>query len=212
MTMTMMTMMTMMMTMIMTTLSIPPMQALSAAIPGSPGEDYPIYASPPDTSFACDGKVTGALISLLQHCSLLLAPCSYLLLTPYSLLLFIAPCSSCPLLESYILVFFGILLFFFPPLSPCSSIFLAFCSFLLAPRFFLLASCFFTFAPFSLAPFSLLLSSFFAQLRKMSNNLYHIWTNERKTGKSGMFYSVFYACLCATFSINKFWVRKRITS
>ena len=77
-----MMMMTMMMTMIMTMLNMPPMQALSAAIPGSPGEDYPIYASPPDTSFACDGKVTGALISLLQHCSLLLAPCSYLLLTP----------------------------------------------------------------------------------------------------------------------------------
>ena len=28
-------------------------------IPGSPGEDYPIYSSPPDTSFSCDGFSRG---------------------------------------------------------------------------------------------------------------------------------------------------------
>ena len=29
-------------------------------IPGSPGEDYPIYSSPPETSFSCDGFSRGA--------------------------------------------------------------------------------------------------------------------------------------------------------
>ena len=28
-------------------------------IPGTPGEDYPIYAVPPETSFSCDGQVDG---------------------------------------------------------------------------------------------------------------------------------------------------------
>ena len=28
-------------------------------IPGSPGEDYPIYSSPPETSFSCDGFSRG---------------------------------------------------------------------------------------------------------------------------------------------------------
>ena len=32
---------------------------LRMAVPGSPGEDYPIYAAVPDTSFACDGRVEG---------------------------------------------------------------------------------------------------------------------------------------------------------
>ena len=36
-----------------------PIEALSEAIPGSPGEDYPIYSSPPETSFACDGYIEG---------------------------------------------------------------------------------------------------------------------------------------------------------
>merc|ERR1711983_571141 len=36
-----------------------PLAALSSSIPGSPGEDYPIYSSPPDTSFLCDGFIEG---------------------------------------------------------------------------------------------------------------------------------------------------------
>jgi len=36
-----------------------PLAALSTAIPGSPGEDYPIYSSPPETSFVCDGYIEG---------------------------------------------------------------------------------------------------------------------------------------------------------
>merc|ERR1711892_1356316 len=36
-----------------------PLDALSTAIPGSPGEDYPIFSSPPDTSFLCDGYIEG---------------------------------------------------------------------------------------------------------------------------------------------------------
>ena len=36
-----------------------PLEALAVSIPGSPGEDYPIYSSPPDTSFLCDGFIEG---------------------------------------------------------------------------------------------------------------------------------------------------------
>merc|ERR1712088_924842 len=32
---------------------------LQGAIPGVPGEDYPIYAEVPETAFACDGQVDG---------------------------------------------------------------------------------------------------------------------------------------------------------
>merc|ERR1719312_1485191 len=32
---------------------------LRMAVPGNPGEDYPIYAEVPDTSFACEGRVEG---------------------------------------------------------------------------------------------------------------------------------------------------------
>ena len=35
------------------------MGGLEEAIPGTPGEDYPIYASPPESSFVCDGQVDG---------------------------------------------------------------------------------------------------------------------------------------------------------
>merc|ERR1712037_940138 len=38
---------------------VDPIEALSEAIPGSPGEDYPIYATPPETSFGCDGYIEG---------------------------------------------------------------------------------------------------------------------------------------------------------
>merc|ERR1711936_420396 len=33
--------------------------SLENTIPGTPGEDYPIYAVPPQTSFSCDGQVDG---------------------------------------------------------------------------------------------------------------------------------------------------------
>merc|ERR550517_1484086 len=33
--------------------------SLEDTIPGTPGEDYPIYAAPPETSFSCDGQVDG---------------------------------------------------------------------------------------------------------------------------------------------------------
>merc|ERR1719513_373887 len=36
-----------------------PLESLATSIPGSPGEDYPIYSSPPDTSFLCDGFIEG---------------------------------------------------------------------------------------------------------------------------------------------------------
>jgi len=35
------------------------LRALSEAIPGQPGEDYPVYAVPPETSFSCDGYIEG---------------------------------------------------------------------------------------------------------------------------------------------------------
>ena len=31
--------------------------SLEESIPGTPGDDYPIYASVPDTGFTCDGQV-----------------------------------------------------------------------------------------------------------------------------------------------------------
>ena len=31
--------------------------SLEESIPGIPGEDYPIYATVPDTGFSCDGQV-----------------------------------------------------------------------------------------------------------------------------------------------------------
>ena len=36
-----------------------PIAALEQAIPGTPGEDYPIFAFPPETNFICDGKIEG---------------------------------------------------------------------------------------------------------------------------------------------------------
>ena len=30
---------------------------LAEAIPGQPGEDYPVYSQPPDTSFTCGDKI-----------------------------------------------------------------------------------------------------------------------------------------------------------
>merc|ERR1711931_460716 len=36
-----------------------PLAMLQGAIPGVPGEDYPIYAEVPETAFTCDGQVDG---------------------------------------------------------------------------------------------------------------------------------------------------------
>merc|ERR1719187_2629139 len=36
-----------------------PFVALSEAIPGVPGEDYPIFDVPPETQFSCDGYIQG---------------------------------------------------------------------------------------------------------------------------------------------------------
>merc|ERR1719216_427628 len=36
-----------------------PLAMLQAAIPGVPGEDYPIYAEVPESGFSCDGQVDG---------------------------------------------------------------------------------------------------------------------------------------------------------
>jgi len=36
-----------------------PLKMLMNAVPGVPGEDYPIYAETPETAFSCDGQVDG---------------------------------------------------------------------------------------------------------------------------------------------------------
>jgi len=36
-----------------------PLEALANNIPGVPGQDYPIFALPPDTSLICDDKIEG---------------------------------------------------------------------------------------------------------------------------------------------------------
>merc|ERR1711936_1465702 len=36
-----------------------PLAMLQSAVPGVPGEDYPIYAEVPETAFSCDGQVDG---------------------------------------------------------------------------------------------------------------------------------------------------------
>jgi hypothetical protein len=36
-----------------------PIQMLKDSVPGTPGEDYPIFADAPETSFTCDGRVNG---------------------------------------------------------------------------------------------------------------------------------------------------------
>ena len=39
-----------------------PLKMLMNAVPGVPGEDYPIYAETPETAFSCDGQVDGGEI------------------------------------------------------------------------------------------------------------------------------------------------------
>ena len=36
---------------------VDPIEALGKTIPGLPGDDYPIFAFPPETSFLCDGRI-----------------------------------------------------------------------------------------------------------------------------------------------------------
>ena len=36
-----------------------PIAMLKDSVPGTPGEDYPIYADAPETAFTCDGRVNG---------------------------------------------------------------------------------------------------------------------------------------------------------
>ena len=39
--------------------------ALAEAIPGQPGDDYPVFSEPPDTSFTCGDKIeVGNLITV----------------------------------------------------------------------------------------------------------------------------------------------------
>merc|ERR1712008_9177 len=45
-----------------------PVAALEGSIPGSPGEDYPIYSSPPETSFLCDGFIEGYYADTEAEC------------------------------------------------------------------------------------------------------------------------------------------------
>ena len=40
-----------------------PIEALGETIPGTPGEDYPIFSTPPDSSFLCDGKIQVCMVS-----------------------------------------------------------------------------------------------------------------------------------------------------
>ena len=37
----------------------PALDMLQKSVPGIPGQDYPIYASVPETAFTCDGQVDG---------------------------------------------------------------------------------------------------------------------------------------------------------
>jgi hypothetical protein len=39
-----------------------PIDMLRMAVPGSPGDDYPIMAFVPETSFTCEGRTEGKLI------------------------------------------------------------------------------------------------------------------------------------------------------
>ena len=46
---------------------VDPIEALGETIPGAPGEDYPIFATPPETSFICDGRIEVKQISTIEH-------------------------------------------------------------------------------------------------------------------------------------------------
>ena len=39
----------------------PNLAMLEKSVPGVPGQDYPIYASVPETGFTCDGQVEGGM-------------------------------------------------------------------------------------------------------------------------------------------------------
>ena len=44
-----------------------PLAMLMKSVPGIPGEDYPIFAEAPETSFACDGQVNGGTFVPIKH-------------------------------------------------------------------------------------------------------------------------------------------------
>ena len=46
------------------------LKMLRGSVPGNPGEDYPIYAEVPDTSFNCEGRIFGGKIDKLSICKL----------------------------------------------------------------------------------------------------------------------------------------------
>ena len=46
-----------------------PLGSLASNIPGVPGEDYPVFAEVPETSFLCDGQVNGGVFNTLSFSS-----------------------------------------------------------------------------------------------------------------------------------------------
>ena len=44
-----------------------PLKMLMNAVPGVPGEDYPIYAETPETAFSCEGQVDGGEKKAVLH-------------------------------------------------------------------------------------------------------------------------------------------------
>ena len=55
-----------------------PIDMLIMAVPGKPGEDYPILASVPETAFSCEGRTEGGYYADVS--------CDYLKKTIHSLL------------------------------------------------------------------------------------------------------------------------------
>ena len=47
---------------------------LADAVPGSPGQDYPVLHAVPDTSFSCAGQVIHQLMPLLLQSILMFGP------------------------------------------------------------------------------------------------------------------------------------------
>merc|ERR1719471_236427 len=45
-----------------------PLKELAESIPGVPGDDYPIFAAPPETRFVCDGYVSGYYADQESRC------------------------------------------------------------------------------------------------------------------------------------------------
>ena len=54
-----------------------PLAGLAANIPGIPGQDYPIFATPPDTSFQCDGNIQGYYADKESDCEYLIVDVTF---------------------------------------------------------------------------------------------------------------------------------------